>query len=163
MYSFERSAPVGVVDDRLRGVSGERHNVNAQLGRHRRRVPVDPTHAIGPRLSPRDIEHCARRIDSGDIASGAGEHDGERAGAATEVEDAGRAQLRDDRQVEVEVAAVRVEQVVDAGDPRIVKLIRTHPKSDDNTGKRAVPRRQGQSRTLAQPSVARHRPDSVER
>lgn len=56
-----------------------------------------------------------------------------------EIEHAGRAELFDDRQVDVEVAAVGVEQVVDTGDPGIVELIRAHDAVEGNSRGRESP------------------------
>jgi hypothetical protein len=56
-----------------------------------------------------------------DLNTASGEHASERAGAAPDVEYGADLELLGQRHVHIEIAAVRIERVVDPSEPRIVE------------------------------------------
>jgi hypothetical protein len=72
-----------------------------------------------PRLRTGDRERRGRGIDADDVEAARGEQQGERAGAAADVEHAPRAELLRDRHVGVEVGALALEEVVERSEARV--------------------------------------------
>src|SRR5262249_44779812 len=64
-----------------------------------------------------DVDHGGRRVDAHDVDAVLRKQKGEGAGAAADVEHGTSAELTHDGQVDEEVAAIRVEVVVDLGEP----------------------------------------------
>jgi hypothetical protein len=110
---------VRVVGDRLRDVAGHRGDVDRQ-GREGRGVAVDPVDAVGSGLGTRDVERRSRRIDGYNLESGRGEEQREAPCAAADVENTRRPELVHDAGVDVEVAPIGVERVLEGGEPRML-------------------------------------------
>ena len=72
-----------------------------------------------PRLAPGHVDRRGAGSTPVDVEPPCGQQHRERAGAAAEVEDGPRAELRRDGGVRVEVAAVGVERVVDRREPAV--------------------------------------------
>jgi hypothetical protein len=117
--------PVGVVDEDLRDVRRHGRDVRAQRQQRIRRLQLlqgahVPPHALGAWLAAGDVDGCAGRVDADDLDAAVGEHQRERTGAAADVEHRARAELVDrDGRIDLEVAAIGVERVVDRREPRM--------------------------------------------
>jgi hypothetical protein len=82
---------------------------------------VNPAHTLGSRLGTRHGQRRPRRIDADDVETAVGEEERERPRAASDVEDGASAELLGDGDVDVEIAAVRIERVVDRRQPRMLE------------------------------------------
>jgi hypothetical protein len=86
-------------------------------------VPSGPGDQLRSPLAAGDVERGDRRIDARTTSPAApGQQTGERARTAADVDDRGGPELVRDREVDVEVAPVRVEGVVDLGEPPSSKI-----------------------------------------
>ena len=125
MHTVERSLPAERVNDRLGDVGSHGDKVSLHRGQ-RRGVAVDPLHTIGARLGLRDIELAGRRIDTGHLETAVGEKQRERTGSAAEVQNPAGAQPLSDGRVDIEVAAVGVERVIDRDQSRVLEDVVSH-------------------------------------
>lgn len=135
-YSGEGARPVLLLDDRLRDIAGHHREVDParEIVRHRGGIPVHPPHRLSSRLASGDVQRRARRVHPHDLEAPLGDHQRERAGAAAHVQHAPRLQLGDDRGVRVQVAAVRVQRVVDSGEARMLEEVVGHPVTLGGSG-----------------------------
>jgi hypothetical protein len=88
---------------------------------------VQPAHPLGTGLGAGHVEAGAGRIDRGHLDAPPGERAGERARATADVEHGAGPELLGQLDVDVEVAAVRVERVVDLCEPWILEDGVGHP------------------------------------
>jgi hypothetical protein len=74
---------------------------------------VDPPHSLGAGLGARDVQHRVRGVEADGLEPAGGEHQREGAGPAAGVHHAAGAELFRDPHVDVEIAPIRIERVVD--------------------------------------------------
>ena len=110
-HAPQRGHPVRLVGDRLCDIRRHRREVDEQR-RKRGRVTVNPPDALGARLGACDGERWAGRIDRDHLQAACGQQQGEGSGSTTDVEHAPGSELVGDRDVHVEVAAIRIERIV---------------------------------------------------
>src|SRR5690606_29876186 len=112
--------PLLIGENRLGDVGGH----EGRIHRNRRQVgchavyPLDP---IGSWLGSGYVERSTSRIDCHDIDATQGELAGESAGTASHVEDRPSSELLHHRRIHVQVAAVRVERVVQTRQTRVIE------------------------------------------
>jgi len=114
--------PAGVGEEDLGDVACHRHQVEPQLVRQRCHGAVNPADPVGERLAARDVQRGERRIEAGHRMAAPGKETGEHAGAAADVEHVAGAELRRHRRVDVEVAAVGVERVIQHRESRVFEV-----------------------------------------
>lgn len=102
----------------LERVPGHHHSIERRTGRQAVERAREPAYGVGTRLASRVIDHRRRGIDRDDVMPGRREPPRERAGAATEIEDASPGGA-DRGGVEREVPIARVEQVVHRDEARV--------------------------------------------
>ena len=85
------------------------------------RLAPQPAHPPGTRLGPGHIKRGTRRVHAHDVDATACEKAGEGACAAPDVEGTAGPELLGDRRVHHQVAAVRIERIVDPGQPRFLE------------------------------------------
>jgi len=83
-------------------------------------VPHPTSRRVG--LGLRHRERRRGGVQADDVVAAAGQQQRERAGPAPDVEDPPSVELLDQAEIEVQVAAVGVEGVVDGGQPRVSEL-----------------------------------------
>ena len=121
----QRSFPVSRLDNRLGNVAG--HGREFQLQRRQRRcVAMDPAHALCSGLGARDIERRTRRIDTDHVQAPAGQKQRECARPTADIEDTASRELVGDGSVDIEVAAVGVQRVVDRRQPWMLEDVVSH-------------------------------------
>ncbi len=116
----QSAAPLVVSQEDLGHVAGHGREVDLER-RQRRRIAVQPAHAIGTGLAPGHVEAGPGRVNPDHLDAPLRAHAGERAGATTDIQDAGRLELVNHRRIHVEIAAVGVQRVVDGRQPRIIE------------------------------------------
>ena len=132
MDHCERGEPLVIGEEDLRDIGRHRDGVDRHRLGDGRCVPVNPGDATRARLGASDLERRTGRVDADDGDPTAGQHQREDAGAASEVEDGAGAELGDQRDVRIEIRTIRVEGVVDCGEPRVVEdRVRQRAPSDD--------------------------------
>ena len=116
----QRCDPVVVGLEDLGDVGGHEGCVDAQW-RQRGGIAEQPRHPVGVRLGPSDIQRGASGVDGCDVHASPDQHAREGAGAAADVEHRPDTQLCCQGDVDVEVATVGIERVVDRGQARVVE------------------------------------------
>jgi hypothetical protein len=116
----QRPGPVRGVDDGLGDVGGHGRQVDAHR-RERGGVTVDPPHPPGAGLPAGDIQRSTGRVHAGHCEAAVGQQQREHPGPAPDIQHCARAELVGDRRVGIEVAAVRIQRVVDRRQPRVLE------------------------------------------
>jgi hypothetical protein len=119
-HRFQSEESLIVFKEDLRNVPDHGREIDVQwreIGRH----TVDPCDLVGSVLPSGNREHGCRRVDACDLEVFGCESAGERASAAAEVENRSSAEFAGNRQVDVQVTAIRVEIVVDRRQPRLLE------------------------------------------
>ena len=130
--------PVVIGQEDLRNVGGHHRQVDSEirkLATKDRRIAVDPVHPTRSGLAACHIERGCCRVHSDDGHPAHSEHACKRAGAAAHVEHGERAELIHHRDVVVEIRPIRVQRVIDRGEPRVIENRIGHdPKVGDSSG-----------------------------
>jgi hypothetical protein len=113
----QSTVPSRFFNKRLCNVSGHHGHVDGIDEKIVSRAEHPPD-TISARFTPGNSKRCLSRVNSGDLQTSQGHPTGERSGAAANVENRACVELVDDRFVVIEVASIRVQIVVDAGQPR---------------------------------------------
>jgi hypothetical protein len=123
-YSRQRREPLIVGEEDLSDVGGHHHQVDREirnLPTEVSRVAADPLDPVSTLLSPRHVERRRRGIKTDDVGATLGEHTREGPGAAADVKHCAGTELINHCDVVIEVGTIRVECVVDRGEPEVVE------------------------------------------
>jgi hypothetical protein len=117
---YEHRHPFGVGEEHLSDIAGHGHEIGTHPG-ETRRFPFEPSHPPRSRLAAGHVQRRRRRVDPDDPLPRGGEHAGERAGTAANVEHDMRPELIDEGGVHVQVGPTVVDGVIDLGEPRLLE------------------------------------------
>ena len=120
MHPMQGCSPRSRLDDRLRDIPGHRREIDLRSGQ-RRRITVNPAHAIRPGLGSGDLERSVCGVQADDLDATLGQKQRERAGAAPKIHYVMRTQLMSDVGIHVQINAVRIQCVVDRRQSRMLK------------------------------------------
>ena len=112
--------PVVVGEEDLSDVAGHERGIDVERGQ-RGRVAVQPPDRGRTALGTSDVEAGACRVDSRDVDAPPCQQARERSGAAADVEHRPSAELVDELDVDVQIAAIRVERVIDPRQPGVLE------------------------------------------
>jgi hypothetical protein len=96
---------------------------------------VHPADAAAAGFAPGDVEGGGGRVGGDDLQAAPGQQAGERAGAAADIQDGPGPELAGHRGIGIEIAAVRVERIVDLRQPGHLKVRISHAQ-DPTAGAR---------------------------
>jgi hypothetical protein len=99
-------------------IAGHRCQVHLKSGQVRR-VAEYPPHRVRTRLGPGYFQRRRSRVHSDDLKTAIGEHAGETARPAADIEHTASTELSRDRQVMAEIVAVPLQHVIDLNKARL--------------------------------------------
>jgi hypothetical protein len=125
MRAPQSRAPLPVGHEDLSDVAGHRREIHLERGQVCR-LGLDPSHPPGTGLGPSQVERRGCRIHPNDLDATACEQAGECSRPAPDVQDGAGTELSGDRGVDVEVAPVRIQGIVDRRQPWLLEQRISH-------------------------------------